>query len=58
MINIASTSKSTTTGLIIYRHSTRANLRHFAREKTEGKLPKHKEIQGNLWLNFLPHSLD
>ena len=55
---MASTSKSTTTGLIIYRHSTRANLRHFAREKTEGKLPKQKEIQGNLWLNFLPHSLD
>ena len=36
---MASTSKSTTIGLIIYRHSTRTKLRQLAGEKTEGKLP-------------------
>ena len=53
-----SASKSTTTGLIICRHTTRINLRYLAREKTEGKLPNTKEIQGNIGLTSLPYSLD
>ena len=53
-----SASKSTTAGLIICRHTTSTNLRYLAREKTEGKLPNTKEIQGNLGVTSLPHSLD
>ena len=44
---LAIEQKSTTIGLIIYKHSTRTKLRHLAREKTGGKLPNpwgNKEI--------------
>ena len=51
---MASTSKSSTIGLIIYKHSTRTKLRHLAREKADGKLPNHC---GNTRILDPPHFL-
>ena len=51
--------KTTTIGLIIYKHSTRTRLHHLTSlQWLRGSSRTPGKTQGNLALTFLPHSLD